>query len=233
MPRKLGRGAASRQVLSITAAFDDVLLGVENQAVADLGMELGAKVGPARREVERALVQYRSDVTKLRNASSMRTTVYGLHSAGLAAGIQIVGVLASEAVDASLKSLYQELLVCEATLAPRFKGLARVAVGYGSTVSDEISSAGTAAYRAAVTSAAPAFKGEMLLQIKAATDGDELLARLFSPVTVSARGFNRKGIWWSALAPLQSAARGVATESANLIRQSTFHVFNEVGRAHG
>jgi hypothetical protein len=232
VPSKLGRGAASRQVLAITAAFDDALLEVENQAVGELGVELGAKVGPARREVERALLQYR-DIAKLRNAASMRATVYGLHSAGLAAGIQIVGVLATETVDASLKSLYQELLVCESTLAPRFKGLARIAVGYGSTVADEITSNATAAYRAAVTASSPAFKGALLMQIKAATDGDELLARLFSPVTVSARGFNRKGVWWSALAPLQSTARIAATESANLIRQSTFHVFNEVGNAHG
>lgn len=233
MAKKLGLGTASRQVLALMAAHDDVLLAREQKALDDIWSRLDAALPAARREVESGLRRARGDTKRFKSIAAVRTKVVLMHTAGLRKSSPVITRLAAYAVAQSLQSVHKELEICGATMAPRFANLAEVSARLAATTVDEIVGNAANAGADAITQTARKFQPDWTFQTFTALDSDELLARLFSPEVVAARGFNRRGIWWAGASDLQSTARVIATESANLIRASAMHTFNEIGKAHG
>lgn len=233
MAKKLGLGAASQRVLTIAAGFDDLLLEVENRAVQDIADQLAARVDEARRQVEAGLRRSRDDTKRFRSIAAVRREVVRLHSAALKGCIPVITELAGQSIDRSLVSVKAELEVCAQTMHPRYAKLPEVAARLALTTRDEILGNASAAASAAVSQTARKFQPDYTQQTFAAKEGPELIDRLFSFEQVAARGFNRRGVWWSASSDLGSAARLIATECANLVRGSAIYSFNKVGKAHG
>lgn len=227
---KLGRATAGRQVQALALAFDADLLDDEETAFAAMDRAFLAQVPTASKAVSAAVGRRGGDVAGVRNDTAVLDQVVKMHRAAVTACLVPVRGLAGVATDKGLAAIAAELEVCERTLPARYVDVARLAVKAGGTVKDDVIGRVGAAYLVAAQGASADIRAELVQQLAAAKDRDELLLRIFSPEPLGLRGFAGRGVWWRSVSDLKSAAREVATQGSNMIRLSTMWAFNEVAR---
>lgn len=230
---KLGRATAGRQVQALALAFDADLLDDEETAFAAMDRAFLAQTPAASKAISAAVTRRSGDVAGVRNDAAVLDRVVKMHGAAVTACLIPVRALAGVATDKGLASIADELEVCEKTLPARYDGVAKLAVKAGGTVKGDVIARVGTAYLLAAKGASADIRAELIQQLAAAKDHDELLLRIFSPEPLGLRGFAGRGVWWRSVSDLKSAAREVATQGSNMIRLSTMWAFNEVARGRG
>lgn len=215
MPKKLGRRTAGERVAALAQAFADDLLEDEERAFTRCAAVFSRGIGEMRR-------------TTALGDEAWLSKVVTTHLAAAASTVDIAEQLATTAISKALASMGEELAVCEATLSPKYAGVAELAVQGAQEATSKTVRQATSAYQRDADTAATEFEARARLQLGQSADAGEASTRLFSPVSAGLRGFGGRGVWWWTVTDLNEALRSVSIRSANLARLSAMQTFNRL-----
>lgn len=238
MAAKTGRATAGKQVLAAVRAFSDDLLVDEERAFLDIDRGFRAALPAASKALDRSLARAGGNVSRLRSNTTLRNALLAGQREASERAAAVIGALYATAAGRAYDAIEKELVICEGTLGPRFKGTAAAAV---SLVRDGDDTALTQWVQDTVgqdaTQARDEFQRDVAAQISAESGGTadpaRLVARILSEKPLGYRGHTGVGVWWRPASTLRATARGVSIGVANEVRMASMEAFNQVADARG
>lgn len=226
--KRLGRATAGREVSALAQKFSQSLLGDENAAFDAVDLVFAKPVPGLRTKVTAAVEKAEGEPSRLRAGSPLTGTLRSAHAECMKRAETYVQALAETSHRKASDAILAELQVCEATLSPRYDGIADAAVERMNSTRTGRIERHMIAYRKAVAGLSPDFGAQATLQYREAVDERTLLLRLFSVDPAGLRGFGGRGVWWRTVTDLRVSIRTVSIGVANETRLDAMRAFNAV-----
>lgn len=232
MPR-LARRSAGNQTGALAERLSDDLLAYEEASFEAMRDALADGLGRGEKAWRGAVRRSKGDVPAIASDAAFSLALTAAHREAVRSTADTVASLASISVSLSLESIEKELLLCERTLAGKYKGTTALAVAEVRPVASQISGQVGGLFGQAVDAAVLSFTGEVRRQchfaVNAGDTADQLEARLFSESPVRRPGIGGRGLWWRSGTILNAAARAVSISAMNGARVAAMQAFNREG----
>lgn len=239
MTKKLGRGTAGARVLARVTRFDNALLAEEEEFALQASEAFTDGAASAARVLASSLRRVRGKVDRLKNDGDLQPRLVAEHQAVLTSLRSNAELLVrSKTVPMTMDSLGDELLLCERTLADRYKGVAASGVASASQVQEDVVRGGLVAYDAAIARVQVGFENDLQSQMNLAIgrleSEDDLAARLLSMEPLRMHGNGGRGVWFRSPSAVGQCGRALVTAVANTLRETAIDQMNaNYARVHG
>lgn len=224
---RLNRAVAGRAVAARAYRFLDEMLGLEEVLFARIEREF-IDAAPAVRD---AVTTTADADLSARTRDALVTTTSTTLERVLAASSKHFAAFMDEALDMTQDAIHDELILCEQTLAARYKGTTAEALAdLGADVRRDVAVLALDEQApATVLWIAQTLETEMKTAATREEDEANVAARLFAPSALRAPGHTGRGLWWRAYSTVTRNARTFQFTQVNGLRNDAIAAFNRVG----
>lgn len=226
MARRVTGRVAGEHVIASAMAFSDSLLDDEEACFASIEHAVGDGLVSREREIRAAVARHGGDQVRLLSDVEMMDNLTAAWQRVCARAERDVVLLLDAALRKGLASIRAELEWCEKSLALRYTGTTERAMTPVEEGLRDIRFAEMATWAAVTVRSREELRLAVRNQLRVATDIDNLLLRLFSPVPAGLHGFGGRGVWWQVSGLLSQTARHIAIHSSNTVRSQAMELFN-------